>query len=55
MQILKVLWDDNQGQDIAEYAMMLAVIMLVVIGVITTIGTNAEAIFKTVGDKLGAA
>jgi Flp pilus assembly pilin Flp len=34
MTILADLWVDDQGQDIAEYAVMLAVILVVVIGTI---------------------
>ena len=39
--LLAHLWSEEQGQDIAEYAVMLAVILVVVIGTIRLIGSNA--------------
>jgi Flp pilus assembly pilin Flp len=52
---LKTLWQDDSAQDIAEYALLLAVILVIVISVVTAIGTNANTIFKNAGDKLGSA
>ena len=40
------LWADEQGQDIAEYAVMLAVILLLVVGTIKLIGTNASSFLE---------
>jgi Flp pilus assembly pilin Flp len=40
------LWSDEQGQDIAEYAVMLAVILVLVVGTIRLIGTNATTVFS---------
>jgi len=39
---------DEQGQDIAEYAVMLAVILVIVVGTIRLIGSNANNVFSTV-------
>jgi Flp pilus assembly pilin Flp len=36
------LWQHDQGQDIAEYAVMLAVILVLVVGTIRLIGSNAN-------------
>jgi len=36
------LWKDEEGQDIAEYAVMLAVILVLVVGTIRLVGTNAN-------------
>lgn len=36
------LWREEQGQDIAEYAVMLAVILVIVVGTIRLIGSNAK-------------
>ncbi len=36
MSILPQLWSDDSGQDIAEYAVMLAVILVLVVGTIHT-------------------
>jgi Flp pilus assembly pilin Flp len=52
MTILADLWVDDQGQDIAEYAVMLAVILVVVIGTIRLIGSNANNAFSTVASAL---
>ena len=41
------LWRDDQGQDIAEYAVMLAVILVIVIGTLRLIGTKANTVFST--------
>ena len=49
---IKRLWSDDQGQDIAEYAVMLAVILLLVVGTIRLIGTNANSTFSNVASNL---
>ena len=51
-QILRRLRDDESGQDIAEYAVMLAVILLLVVGTIKLIGTNANNTFSQVASTL---
>jgi Flp pilus assembly pilin Flp len=51
-QRLKQLWNDDQGQDIAEYAVMLAVILVIVVGTIRLIGSNANNVFSQVGSSL---
>jgi len=52
LRILRQLCDDEQGQDIAEYAVMLAVILLLVVGTIKLIGTNANSTFSNVASSL---
>ena len=42
IKLVQQLWADDQGQDIAEYAVMLAVILVIVVGTIRLIGTNAN-------------
>ena len=49
---LKQLWNDDQGQDIAEYAVMLAVILVIVVGTIRLIGSNANNVFSQVGSAI---
>jgi Flp pilus assembly pilin Flp len=49
---LRTLWQDESGQDIAEYSVMLAVILTVVLSVIRLIGTNAGNIFSSVGSAI---
>jgi pilus assembly protein Flp/PilA len=46
------LWNDEQGQDIAEYAVMLAVILVIVVGTIRLIGSNANTVFSQVGSAI---
>jgi Flp pilus assembly pilin Flp len=49
---LKQLWQDERGQDIAEYAVMLAVILVIVVGTIRLIGSNANNVFSSVGSSI---
>ncbi len=42
----------EDGPTAVEYAVMLALIIIVCLTVITTIGTKASTTFKSVGDKL---
>ncbi len=46
------LWKDESGQDIAEYAVMLAVILVIVVGTIRLIGSNANNVFSQVGSAI---
>ncbi len=48
------VWNDDQGQDIAEYALMLTVILLIVVASLTSIGTSASSIFNSVASQLSA-
>jgi Flp pilus assembly pilin Flp len=43
---------DEEGQDIAEYAVMLAVILVIVIGMIRLIGGNANNVFSGVASEM---
>jgi len=52
VKFLKQLWSDAQGQDIAEYAVMLAVILVIVVGTVRLIGSNANNVFSHVGSSL---
>jgi Flp pilus assembly pilin Flp len=51
-RLLEQLWNDERGQDIAEYAVMLAVILVIVVGTIRLIGSNANNVFSNVGSSL---
>lgn len=46
------IWRDDEGQDIAEYAVMLAVILVIVVGTIRLIGTNANTVFSSVASSV---
>ena len=45
----------EDGPTAVEYAVMLALIVVVCLGTITTIGTNANATFNTISNSLPAA
>lgn len=51
-KLLQHLWQDQQGQDIAEYAVMLAVILVIVVGTVRLIGSNANTVFSQVGSAI---
>jgi Flp pilus assembly pilin Flp len=51
-QLLHKLFRDEQGQDIAEYAVMLAVILVIVVGTIRLIGSNANNVFSQVASSI---
>ena len=50
--ILRGAWSDDQGQDIAEYAVMLAVILVIVVGTIRLIGSNANTVFSQAASSI---
>jgi Flp pilus assembly pilin Flp len=52
--LIKRLWSDEQGQDIAEYAVMLAVVLVIVVGTIRLIGGNANNVFSSVSSSIGS-
>jgi Flp pilus assembly pilin Flp len=49
---LQRLWQEEKGQDIAEYAVMLAVILVIVVGTIRLIGSNANNVFSSVASSV---
>jgi Flp pilus assembly pilin Flp len=48
----QILWMNEEGQDIAEYSIMVAVILVVVVGTVRLIGSNASNIFSQVGSAV---
>jgi Flp pilus assembly pilin Flp len=52
LQILRDVWSREEGQDIAEYAVMLAVILVIVIGTVRLIGSNANNVFSGVASTM---
>ena len=52
MPMLNQLWCDDQGQDIAEYAVMLAVILVIVVGTIRLVGSNASTVFSQTASSI---
>jgi len=51
-QTIRRMWCEEQGQDIAEYAVMLAVILVIVVGTIRLIGSNANNVFSQVASSV---
>jgi Flp pilus assembly pilin Flp len=49
---LRKLWSQEEGQDIAEYAVMLAVILVLVVGTIRLIGSSANNAFSAVASSI---
>ena len=50
--LLIKLWWDDEGQDIAEYAVMLAVILVLVVGTIRLVGSNANNVFSSAASAI---
>jgi len=50
--MIRRLWCEEAGQDIAEYAVMLAVILVLVVGTVRLIGSNANNAFSSVASSL---
>jgi Flp pilus assembly pilin Flp len=51
--LFRNLWSQEEAQDIAEYAVMLAVILVIVIGTIRLIGSHANTVFSSVASSIG--
>lgn len=51
-KLVRRLWSEESGQDIAEYAVMLAVILVLVVGTVRLIGSNANNAFSSVASSL---
>ena len=43
---------EEDGQDIAEYAVMLAVILVIVVGTVRLIGSNANTVFSETASSI---
>ena len=50
---LRQIWLEEDGQDIAEYAVMVAVILLIVVGTVRLIGSNSNTVFSSVASAIG--
>jgi Flp pilus assembly pilin Flp len=51
-RLFKRFWNDDCGQDIAEYAVMLAVILVLVVGTVRLVGSSANTAFSSVASSL---
>jgi len=52
LAIVRQLWKEDRGQDIAEYAVMLAVILVLVVGTIRLVGSNANNVFSSAASSI---
>jgi Flp pilus assembly pilin Flp len=53
VKLMNRLWSEEKGQDIAEYAVMLAVILVLVVGTIRLIGGSSNNVFSSVASAIG--
>lgn len=51
-KLVRRIWAEDQGQDIAEYAVMLAVILVLVVGTVRLIGSNANNAFSSAASSI---
>jgi Flp pilus assembly pilin Flp len=51
-KLIQRLCREDAGQDIAEYAVMLAVILVLVVGTVRLIGSNANTAFSSVASSI---
>ena len=51
-KLIQLLWSGDEAQDIAEYAVMLAVILVLVVGTIRLIGSNANNVFSSTASSI---
>ena len=51
--LFRNLWSQEEAQDIAEYAVMLAVILVIVVGTLRLIGGQANNVFSSVASSIG--
>ena len=52
VDLWKAFWSDESGQDLVEYAMLLALIALIVIGAVALVGNRIEETFQTIAGEL---
>jgi Flp pilus assembly pilin Flp len=52
IEFLSELWLQDEGQDVAEYAVMLAVVLVITIGTVQLIGSHANAVFSSIASSI---
>lgn len=53
LTLWNALWNDESGQDLAEYALLIALIAIVVIAAVTLLGGNIQTVFTNIANALG--
>ena len=52
LTLWNLIWSDESGQDLAEYALLIALIAIVVIAAVTLLGGNIQTVFQNIADAL---
>jgi len=55
LNLVKSFARDEEGQDLLEYALLVALIALIAIGAVGAAGTSVSQIFQNIAGQLGAA
>jgi len=55
LELFTALWSDESGQDLAEYALLLAFIAIAVVLTLPLLGTAIDTIFQNIEQELQAA
>ena len=50
--LMSRLWRSEEGQDLAEYALLIALIALVVIAAVTALGGQIQTVFNNIANAL---
>ena len=53
LNLFREVWQNDEAQDIAEYAVMLAVILVIVVGTIRLVGSQANNVFSETASAIG--
>ncbi len=51
-QIIKKLWQEEEGQDLTEYALLLVLVALVAIATMQTLGSTISTVFANAASNL---
>lgn len=54
MEVLRDIWNEEEGQGLVEYGLILALISIVVIAALTLVGGGLNTIFGEVKDELNS-
>jgi pilus assembly protein Flp/PilA len=55
LNLVKSFARNEEGQDLLEYALLVALIALIAIGAVCAAGTSVSTIFQTIADALAVA
>lgn len=52
MNLLKRLWNEESGQDLTEYALLLVLVALVAVGALSHLATAINTVYDTAANDL---